>query len=110
MRFSVVAPQLLVPCVRLVLAGTRLHTGSQDSSVSPLAASLAGMQARGRCWALLGAARLSLVAPAAGTDPAMKFALKKRHLTAHQEHDLQPEIEVPLPPATPFLVSGCQWQ
>lgn len=96
-RFSSVARQLLVPCMRLILPGIRLHTETQGTGGAPLVAGVANMQARGRCWALLGAARLWLVAPAAGTDPAMKFALKKQHLTAHHDHDLQPEIEVPLP-------------
>lgn len=84
--------------MRLILPGIRLHLEHQGTSKAPLVAGVANMQARGRCWALLGAARLWLVAPAAGTDPAMKFALKKLHLTAHQEHDLQPEIEVQLLP------------
>lgn len=96
-RFSSVTLQLLVPCMRLILPCIRLHKESQGTSEAPLLAGVASMQARGRCWALLGAARLWLVAPAAGTDPAMKFALKKQHLSAHQEHDLQPEIEVSMP-------------
>ena len=55
---------------------------------------LADMRARGRCWALVGAARLALVAPAAGTDPARKAAMEQQRLRGFVERELQPELEV----------------
>lgn len=104
-RFHSVALHLLVPCITLVLSGCNPPSGA---SQRPAGSSLiADMQARGRSYALLGAARLALAAPAAGTDPAMKFALKKRHLMAHQQHELQPEIEVRAAAATCECPASC---
>lgn len=49
---------------------------------------------RGRAWALLGAARLALVAPAPGVDPAAKYGLQRGHLLRRLAEELAPELQV----------------
>jgi hypothetical protein len=50
--------------------------------------------ARARAWTLLGLARLHLVAPPPGTDPARKAELRRGHLLAVIEQQTDPEIQV----------------
>eukprot|EP00884_Botryococcus_braunii_P010665 jgi/Botrbrau1/195/Bobra.0022s0175.1 len=77
--FVEVAAPLLRPCLEACLAGDG----------GPEAASL-----RGRAWALLGAARLALVSPPRGTDPASKYAFKRNHLLRMVFSDLLPQLQV----------------
>jgi hypothetical protein len=73
-----VAEPVLRPCVEACLApGTRSDTA-----------------ARGAAWALLGAARLALVAPPAGADPAGKHAFKRAHLLRVVDEEVLPELWV----------------
>jgi len=91
-RFASVGPELLLPVARLI--NSHVTCGSAGGSNASLADTAADVRARGRSWMLLGAARLALVAPSAGTDPARKAALEQRRLRAFVDRELQPEIEV----------------
>ncbi|KIY91881.1 hypothetical protein MNEG_16082, partial [Monoraphidium neglectum] len=75
------APQLLLPCIEsaLLQGGGGGGGGAWERRLSAL----------GRAWALLGAARLQLVAPPAGVDPAGKYGLKRDALLAYVQHMLQ---------------------
>lgn len=91
-KFAAIGPELVLPAVQLVnghaapgTAGASRATGVETSE---------DLRARGRSWVLVGAARLALVTPAAGTDPARKAALKQQRLRGFIDRELQPEIEV----------------
>ncbi|KAG2499138.1 hypothetical protein HYH03_002721 [Edaphochlamys debaryana] len=58
------------------------------------AARAADTAARGRSWLLLGLARLHLVVPPPGIDPAGKHALKRAHLEGRLLAEVQPEMLV----------------
>lgn len=60
------------------------------TAVSPLDDAIA----RGKAWALLGLARLHLVQPPKGEDPAGKAALKQAHLHRIVAQELLPELQV----------------
>jgi midasin len=51
------------------------------------------LAARGQAWALLGGARLALVAPAPGVDPAAKYSLQRAHLLRRLAEELAPELQ-----------------
>ena len=89
-RFASVGPELLLPVARLI--DSHAAWGVEDNA--SLADTAADVRARGRSWVLLGAARLALVVPSAGTDPARKAALEQRRLRDFVDRELQPEIEV----------------
>lgn len=76
-RLASVLDPLLLPALELLLSNC---DPAADGEATSAAARLSTMAAQGTCWALLGAARLQLVAPPAGIDPAGKYALKARHL------------------------------
>ena len=92
-RFAAVGPEHVLPAVHLVerWAGQAAEGGDAAGSQDVLAED---MRVRGKCWTLVGAARLALVAPAAGTDPARKAALQQQRLRGFLERELQPELEV----------------
>lgn len=62
-----------------------------DHSAASIAQDLV---ARGGAWALLGAARLALVAPAPGIDPAAKYGLQRAHLLRRLAEELAPQLQV----------------
>ena len=82
-------PAALLPCMDGILSNAA-HPSKAASS--PLEADMA----RGRAWALLGVARLHLVQPPRGVDPAGKAALKQAHLRQRIQDELQPELQVRL--------------
>ncbi len=51
-----------------------------------------GLRARGEAWALLGLARLHLLAPPPGADPAAKHALLRRHALELLAWRVRPEL------------------
>jgi hypothetical protein len=91
--FAAVGPEQVLLAVQLVKrwAARAAEGGGSAGSQDRMAED---MRARGRCWTLVGAARLALVAPAAGTDPARKPALKQQRLRGFLERELQPQLEV----------------
>ncbi len=91
-RFASVGPELFLPVARLINSHAAWGAGGEGNA--SLADAAADVRARGRSWMLLGAARLALVAPSAGTDPARKAALEQRRLRDLVDRELQPEIEV----------------
>lgn len=78
--FSAIEGQLLRPCLEACLAAEEGPSGSR----------LAGSG-----WAYLGAARLALVSPPQGTDPAAKYAFKRAHLLRLVSSDILPRLQVP---------------
>ena len=91
-RFASIGPKLLLPVVQLINGHVARGMGG-DSNLSP-ADTAPDVRDRGRSWVLLGAARLALVAPSAGTDPARKAALKQLRLRDFVDRELKAEIEV----------------
>lgn len=53
-----------------------------------------GLLVRGRVWALLGLARLHLLLPPAGADPAAKHGLARHHVLALLRCQVEPELAV----------------
>ncbi|KAL4440107.1 hypothetical protein ABPG75_003108 [Micractinium tetrahymenae] len=53
-----------------------------------------GLAARGRVWALLALARLHLLLPPAGADPAAKYGLVQRHALSMLHCQVEPELAV----------------
>ena len=54
----------------------------------------AGLAARGQAWALLGVARLALVIPPPGNDPAASYAMSQQHTLRLVKWQIDPELEV----------------
>lgn len=72
----------------------RALSSRTDHSAASIAQDLV---ARGGAWARLGAARLTLVAPAPGVDPAAKYGLQRAHLLRRLAEELAPQLQVCLP-------------
>lgn len=53
-----------------------------------------GLNVRGQAWALLGLARLALVVPPAGTDPAASYDLFRQHTLRLLTWKVEPELVV----------------
>ncbi len=69
-RFGALLDPVLVPLVQTMLAGT---AGIQaPAAQGGQTTRLRDLSLRGRAWSLLGAARLHLCVPPAGTDPAAR--------------------------------------
>jgi hypothetical protein len=89
------AELLLLPCLDLV--SQQQEPQPQQAPQTPgayYAAWSRGMLAQGRAWLLLGLARLQLVAPPAGIDPAGKYGLKQDALRRQQAFWVEPELQV----------------
>lgn len=88
--FSAIESQLLRPCLEACLAEEEGSSGSR---------------AAGCGWALLGAARLALVSPPQGIDPAAKYAFKRAHLLRLVSSEILPRLQVP--PSFLFRAGSC---
>ncbi|KAG7670517.1 hypothetical protein KSW81_003079 [Nannochloris sp. 'desiccata'] len=76
-------PLALYPALQLLL-----------THPSILARGTSGLAARGQAWALLGLARLSLVVPPPGTDPAASYDLFRQHSLRLLTLQVEPELVV----------------
>lgn len=88
---SMVQP-VLAPLLQCLHEGT-LQAAAAQTSI-PAAGWHMKMAVKGHAWLLLGCARLHLVQPPAGIDPAGKYTLKKAALRSLLQHTVDPEIQV----------------
>ena len=91
--FTQLLEAALLPCTLIILSRT-----AQPATLSALPPSTdvwaREVMDRGRAWALLGMARLHLVQPPAGVDPAGKAAMKQAHLLRTVQEEVEPLLQV----------------
>ena len=98
-------PVLLPLCAAVLHGAAQLRakfTAKPGSALDPEALR-ADQAARGAAWAYLGAARLHLVLPPTGADPAAKHALKRAHVLRVLHEEVAPGLEVGAPLCCPSL-------